>query len=89
MKFTSAIALVLAALPVMVSSAATGTNATDACIQACCDAVVPGVRPSGNVGINCHADNTGDCPFTGQVRACCTRIGGFGSNNVGTGLGCN
>ncbi|KAH9474538.1 hypothetical protein JR316_0013000 [Psilocybe cubensis] len=50
MKFTSAIAVVLAALPIMVSAATTATNAADACTQACCDAIVPGVRPSGNVG---------------------------------------
>ncbi|PPQ68089.1 hypothetical protein CVT25_014252 [Psilocybe cyanescens] len=72
MKFTSAIALVLATLPFMVSAADAAADAPS-CQQFCCDAVVPSIRPAGNVGINCNRGGL-DCGFSGQVQACCVRL---------------
>ncbi|PPQ81382.1 hypothetical protein CVT25_015903 [Psilocybe cyanescens] len=101
MKFISAIALVLATLPFMVSAAATDAAA---CRAFCCDAVVPGVRPAGNVGseqpymydiylqadyfwqVNCSAGGL-DCGFHGQVTACCVRFGSLGATS-GAAIGC-
>ncbi|PPQ87624.1 hypothetical protein CVT25_005809 [Psilocybe cyanescens] len=74
MKFTSAVALVLATLPFMVSAADAAGATAAACIQVCCDALVQGVRPPGITGINCTPDSIGDCGFGGQVNACCARI---------------
>uniref|UniRef100_A0A8H8CML3 Uncharacterized protein n=1 Tax=Psilocybe cubensis TaxID=181762 RepID=A0A8H8CML3_PSICU len=47
MKFLSAIALALSTLPFMASAAATAPE----CRPFCCDALVPSIRPAGNVGI--------------------------------------
>ncbi|PPQ81387.1 hypothetical protein CVT25_015908 [Psilocybe cyanescens] len=69
MKFTSAIALVLATLPFMVVMAATDADAAD-CVIFCCDAVFQGVLPSGNTGINCSPNDV-DCVQSGRFLACC------------------
>ncbi|PPQ68093.1 hypothetical protein CVT25_014256 [Psilocybe cyanescens] len=82
MKFASAIALVLATLPFMVSAADAA-----ACAPFCCDAVVPGIRPGGNVGINCAPGGNG-CQSGGQVTVCCARLSPNGAQ-TGTGIGCN
>ncbi|KAH9483564.1 hypothetical protein JR316_0003034 [Psilocybe cubensis] len=83
MKFLSAIALALSTLPFMASAAATAP----ACSAFCCDAVVPSVRPGGNVGINCTPGGL-DCGFHGQTTACCVRLTPIGAR-TGTAVGCN
>lgn len=53
MRFTFAIALVLATLPFMVSAATTGADSIDSpppCRPSCCDAVVSSVKPGVDVG---------------------------------------
>ncbi|KAH9483562.1 hypothetical protein JR316_0003032 [Psilocybe cubensis] len=82
MKFLSAIALALSTLPFMASAAATAPE----CRPFCCDALVPSIRPAGNVGINCSPGF--DCPFGGQISACCVRLAPNGAE-TGTGIGCN
>ncbi|PPQ87108.1 hypothetical protein CVT25_000925 [Psilocybe cyanescens] len=89
MKFTSAIALVLTTLPFMVSAAnATDADAKAACRQVCCDALVQGVRPAGNTGINCSPDDTGDCFFGGQLLTAMTWIQAPNGAQRGTGTDC-
>ncbi|KDR71303.1 hypothetical protein GALMADRAFT_102704 [Galerina marginata CBS 339.88] len=80
MKFalTSSTVAVVLSIPLMAVA--------QQCRPMCCDAVVQSVLPPGKVGINCQVGGI-DCPFSGQVRACCATVVPLGGIR-GTGVLC-
>ncbi|KAH9474499.1 hypothetical protein JR316_0012959 [Psilocybe cubensis] len=70
MKFTSSVALALAALPFFSAFVAA---APESCQPACCNVVVQTANPSGLTGIDCISGNS-DCSLFGKISTCCGGI---------------